>query len=473
MGFLHGVETIEVTDGAKPIRGVKTAVIGLVGTAPIHHVASADQHIDDSVLVLGDVSAKKSFGPVVTGYTIPQALRDIFAQGAGLVIVINTFDPATHKTTVAAADLDITDKQIQLANADVISATVKASGGAGAAKVEGTDYTIDRVAGLITILSTGSLSAATAANVTYTYGNPSAVTASDVIGTVDIGGARTGMQGFLDAMTRFGFFPKILIAPGYSTQATVVSALQVIVQASKCRAIGLVDAPVGTTVQAAIEGRGSAGEINFNVSDDRIVPLFPHVKVGTVLAPLSPVMAGVIARTDQEKGFWVSPSNKKILGIDGLEIPVSAGINDPDSEANLLNEVGIVTVFNAFGTGYRIWGNRSSAFPASSASMSFIQSRRTADQVHESLELAMLDYLDDAGSTAFVEAVLAAGNAYMRTLIGRRAVPAGSYVGFNPEKNPADEVAAGHFRFDVVFVPTPPAERITFESFIDINLLGG
>ena len=39
-----------------------------------------------------------------------------------------------------------------------------------------------------------------------------------------------------------------------------------------------------------------------------------------------------------------------------------AAINDANSEANLLNEAGIITVFNSYGTGIRLWGNRSAAF---------------------------------------------------------------------------------------------------------------
>ena len=32
--FLHGIEVIEITDGVRPIRTVKSSIIGLVGTAP-------------------------------------------------------------------------------------------------------------------------------------------------------------------------------------------------------------------------------------------------------------------------------------------------------------------------------------------------------------------------------------------------------------------------------------------------------
>lgn len=51
-------------------------------------------------------------------------------------------------------------------------------------------------------------------------------------------------------------------------------------------------------------------------------------------------------------------SNQEIAGITGVERTISAMINDPNCEANLLNEAGITTVFNSFGTGLRLWGNR-------------------------------------------------------------------------------------------------------------------
>ena len=42
---------------------------------------------------------------------------------------------------------------------------------------------------------------------------------------------------------------------------------------------------------------------------------------------------------------------------------------------------------------------------------------------------------------------------------------------FNQDKNPTTELANGHLLFDIEFMPPTPAERITFESFIDIELL--
>ena len=121
--FLHGVETIEIDKGPRPIRTVKSAVVGLIGTAPIGDISTP-------TIVLSDKQAAQ-FGPQLTGFSIPQALDAIFDQGAGTVIVINVLDPATHKTAVAdetvtlAGDVGKTAKP-----AWVGAATVKNEAGA-------------------------------------------------------------------------------------------------------------------------------------------------------------------------------------------------------------------------------------------------------------------------------------------------------------------------------------------------------
>ncbi len=38
--YLHGVETIEIETGPRPVKAVKSAVIGLIGTAPCGRLTS-------------------------------------------------------------------------------------------------------------------------------------------------------------------------------------------------------------------------------------------------------------------------------------------------------------------------------------------------------------------------------------------------------------------------------------------------
>lgn len=400
--FLHGVETIEIEKGSRPIRGVKTAVIGLVGTAPIQDVEPAYKTINKPVLILNERDGVKYFGPQRPGYTIPQALDAIFDQGNGIVIVVNVFDPVRHNN------------------------------------------------------------------------DPANVRAADIIGGVDASGNRTGMQAWKDCYNLMGFFPKILIAPSYCTLNSVAAELNAM--ASALRAIAIVDAPIGATFSQVIAGRGPSGNINFNYSSDRMVLCYPHLKVYDPVAnterlePYSQRLAGVIAAKDVEKGYWWSPSNTEIKGIIGVERALSAMINDPNSEVNILNENGIVTVFNSFGTGIRTWGNRSAAWPTVTHPKNFINVRRTADVLHESIEYSMLQFIDFPINNALIDAITESVNAFIRTLISRGALVDGR-CWYDQAKNPPTEIALGHLTFDIEFMPTTPAERISFESFINIELL--
>lgn len=400
--FLHGVETIEIQKGARTIKTVKTAIVGLVGTAPISSVAAEYRTINEPTLILNEIDAVKYFGEQTSGYTIPQALQSIFDQGAGVVIVINVFDPVKHQSV-------------------------------------------------------------------------SDVTIGDINGGVDaLTGKRTGMKAFEDCYSLFGYFPKTIIAPVFCEETAVVSQMKAI--CDKIRAIGLVDAPIGTTVQEAITGRGPEGTINFNTSSDRVILCYPHLKVydseldTNILQPYSQRLAGVIAAKDVNKGYHWSPSNTEINGIVGVEKQLTSMINDPTSEVNTLNEAGIVTVFNSYGSGFRTWGNRSAAFPASTHPTNFINVRRTADILHESVEYSMLQFIDFPIDNGLIDSISESVNAFIRTLIGRGALIDGKCY-YNPDKNPVTEIANGHLLFDVEFMPPTPAERITFESFIDIELL--
>ena len=377
--FLHGVETIEIEKGARTIKTV-----------------------NEPTLILNEIDAVKYFGSKKDGYTIPQALEAIFDQGAGIVIVINVFDPAKH------------EKVADVTKADII----------------------------------GGVNATT--------------------------GKRTGLKAFEDSYSLFGYFPKMIIAPVYCEDSAVVTEIQTV--CNKIRAIGIVDAPVGTTVQEAITGRGAGGTINFNSSSDRVILCYPHLKVydsasdSTILEPYSSRLAGVIAAKDIDKGYHWSPSNTEINGIVGVEKQLTSMLNDPSSEVNTLNEAGIVTVFNSSGSGYRTWGNRSAAYPSSTSVTNFINIRRTADIIHESVEYSMLQFIDFPIDNGLIDSITESVNAFIRSLIGRGALIDGK-CSYNPDKNPVTQIADGHLVFDIEFMPPTPAERISFESFIDIELL--
>lgn len=410
--YLHGVETIEILKGPIPVREVKSAVVFLVGTAPIHLTKPADvsendwydQLVNQPILVLDRDTGAKFFGEATPGYTIPYALDAIFDHGGTTIIVINVFDPRVH--------------------------------------------------------------------ITNNTPDPSTVTQADIIGTINpTTGKRTGLKIIDELYSRFGFTAKLILAPVYCESPGVAS--EMISLCETHRALALIDAPAGMTVQQVINARGAGGQLN--TSAYRAVICYPHLKVYDTatnserLEPFSQRLAGVIAKTDHEDGYWFSPSNREILGIIGIERPITAAVNDPNTEANLLNENGIVTVFNAFGTGYRVWGNRSAAWPTKTDPKNFISVRRTADIIAESIEYSTLQFLDRP-ITVVVDGVLAMVNAFIRTLIGRGALVDGKCY-FLKDKNPQDKLALGNLTFTYEIMPPTPAERITFEQVINIELL--
>lgn len=410
--YLHGIETIEILKGPIPVREVKSAVVFLVGTAPVHETKPADtpenawyeETVNNPLLILKREDGARYFGEPKPPYTIPYALDAIFDHGGTTIIAVNVFDPRVHKTN--------------------------------------------------------------------NQPDPTKVTNADIIGGVDpTTGKRRGLE-IMDVLySKFGFTGKLILCPVFCQSPGVMSAM--IAKAENARAIALIDAPIGLTVQQVINARGAGGQLN--TSSYRAVICYPHLKVydnatnSERLEPFSQRLAGVIAKTDHENGYWWSPSNREILGIIGTERLITASINDPLSETNILNENGIVTVFNSFGTGYRVWGNRSAAWPTKSDPKNFISVRRTADIIAESLEYSTMQWLDKP-ITVVVDGVLSMVNAFIRTLIGRGALVDGMCY-FLPDKNPPSQLANGHLVFTYEIMPPTPAERITFEQMINIELL--
>ena len=194
--FLHGVEVIEVSNGPVPVTVVKSAVIGLVGTAPMWAVESPSvaAPLNTPTLVSSALDAA-NFGPAVRGYTIPYALAAIQAQGAGQAIVVNVFDPTRHFTAIAATAFTFNAQgAISLGHMGV-SSVVVTSNPAATTYAAGTDYTLDAVNGAITIVPTasgGHISAGASVLIAFNYADPSKVADADVIGAIT-GGVYTGM----------------------------------------------------------------------------------------------------------------------------------------------------------------------------------------------------------------------------------------------------------------------------------------
>lgn len=272
-----------------------------------------------------------------------------------------------------------------------------------------------------------------------------------VIGGTDTGtGARTGIAALETARSVLGVVPRVLLAPGFTQYKLVADAL--IAQAGKLRAVSLIDGPNSTTA-AAIAYRAQ-------FDSSRAYLIDPWAVADGDVVPVSPHVAGLIAKIDNERGFWHSPSNNPLLGIERPARPIDFGLGRVDSEANLLNEPGIATLVTE--QGIRLWGNRTCS---SDQKWTFLSVRRTADMIHESLLQAHLWAVDRAVGKAYVRDVQESVNAYLRHLKSVGAI-LGGRCWLDEELNTPANLAAGKVYFDFDFTPPAPAERVTFRSHL-------
>lgn len=457
--FLHGFEFLE-SALFHPVRMVRSSVIGLIGTAPMGPVQTP-------TLIMNRTDAVTKFGNPAAGYTIPQALDAILDQGdfIGFIVVVNVLDPAVHTAAVVSEQATFAGTgagSLTLAHPWVSAVVVKNTAG-DVTYVAGTDYTVNAATGVITRVAGGAITSGQTVAVSYDHQDPSAVLNADIIGGVNVTtGNREGIEALLDVSSIYGFAPKILIAPQYSSSKLVMDAL--LAKSATLRSVAIADPAVGATMEEAIAYRNQ-------FDNPRAVLTYPLFKTADatgaeILVPFSPYLAGVMSRTDNELGFWHSPSNKPILGITGLERPIPfITFHTPDSMANYLNEQHLTTAI--LYEGFRVWGNRTAT---TDSAWHFLSVRRQFDILEDSIELGTLHLLDRPINKAFFEDLTDTVQAFLNSLVGRQALIYGK-IRVLAEDNPPEEIASGHVTARLDVTPTYPAERITYNVTLTIDPL--
>lgn len=482
--FLHGIEIVEINEGARSVRTVKSSLIGLVGTAPDAAGAQRAELTVGSGNAALRVVAKQAG---VVGNALRLELRAAAEPNQPLAIAVDGRAPGLILILVTlASDADgqristASDVAAALNADDDTKALIEAAAlGDGAGIMQSTlgpkalDGGMDEpfplnVPVLITnrrliphLGQSGTLPWAIAgiydqsAPMIYVVrvaeGSTMSETISHVIGGRDAAGQLTGINALLT--TRAEIKPRILIAPGFSHNKPVADAL--ISVAHKLRAIAVIDGP-NTSDEAAIDYRAQFGSERAYLVDPWLMVRRPDGSQAP--EPASARVAGLIALSDEINGFWASPSNQVIRGVLRPARSLSWAIDDPNTQANYLNEVGVATFI--VHDGVRLWGNRSCA---TDPRWSFLCVRRTADMINESLLYAHLWAVDRNITKTYVDEVTEGVNAYLRQLKAKGAILGGKCWA-DPDLNTSEAIADGRVYFDFDFTPTYPAEHITFRS---------
>ena len=287
-------------------------------------------------------------------------------------------------------------------------------------------------------------------------------TTTNVIGSKDTG-TYTGLQALLVAEAQLGVKPRILAVPGLDTQE-VVAALAPI--AKTLRAMAYVSASAAGKVSDVIVYRDQ-------FSERELMMIWPDFLAWDTITS-TPAMAyataraaGLRARIDQEQGWHKSISNVPVSGVTGISRDVHWDLQDPNTDAGLLNAGDVTTLINS--NGYKFWGSRTCS---DDPLFQFETATRTAQILADTIAEAMQVYIDKPLHPSLIRDLLESINAKFREL-----VYAGYLIGANAwydeGANASQSLASGQLVIDFDYTPVPPLEnlqlnqRITDRYFAD------
>ena len=481
MAYKHGVIVSEVPTSILPAVQSEAGIPFIVGTAPVGMTDPAN--VNKPVLCHSYAEAVEAFGFVpakldsASGlkkfeYSISEFLSSQFSLfGIEPVIIVNVLDPSKHKITATTTTVTLDSKTgaATIAETGIVKSTVKLSSSGSSAYALGTDYSAEYDDdGYLVITSLkgpeGNFKCTTGTALTFAADktDPSKVDADDVVGGVDLSGNKSGLELIGDCFPRFRLVPGIVLAPGFSGNATVAA-----VMAAKCASINnlfksvcLVDVPTDTVKDYS--GVPSWKSLN-NITDPLQTACWPMLAIDGVLYHMSTQLAGLMGLVDSDNGDvpYASPSNKNLqmtstVLADGTEVWLDQGTN-----ANYLNGQGVVTAIN-WTNGWVCWGNRTAAYPGSTdVKDTFIPVRRMFNWIGNTLIQTFWQRLDYPLNRRQIDTIVDSANVWLNGLTARQYI-LGGRVEFLESENSTADLMDGIARFHVYITPPSPNRSIEF-----------
>jgi Bacteriophage tail sheath protein len=390
-----GVYVEEVDRGSKPIEAVGTNTVGFLGESMMGPSNQA-------VLCTNWSQFVKTFGDFTQSTHLAHAVYGFFNNGGSRCFVVNVGAPTSLDIEPAAAADAAAKKTDDKAAADKAAAPK--------AKPPERD-------GLY-------------------------------IGKDNGPGARTGLKCFeeIDEIS-------IVCAPGQTSPA-VADALLSHCENRKDR-FAILDSP--ETIQGGVDKLPRPRDSKYGAY------YFPWIQVydperGNVFIPPSGHIAGVYARTDNERGVHKAPANEIVRGALGLKYAVSKG------EQDILNPKGINCIRTMQGGGIRIWGARTLS---SDPSWRYINVRRLFIMVETSIERATQWVVFEPNDHRLWKRVTRTIASFL-TLVWRQGALFGEtpekafYVKCDEETNPPETIDVGQLIVEIGMAPVKPAEFVIF-----------
>lgn len=470
--FLHGVEVLNIDDGTRSLQTASSSVVGIVGTAPRADVSVFP--LDTPVMVANSraLAAKLLAVDGDEDGTLPSAIDTILDQAGAAIVVVRVAEGANAAETMANV---IGGTNANTGQYEGVHALLAAQSVLGFKPriLLAPGFTHTRTQGGITVVTVTNQGAGyqSAPAVSFTGGGGTGAMGTAVIGTGGNAGKVVGVT-VTNPGSGYTSAPTVAFTGGTPTTAAVATAAfgntanpvvaEMVGIADRLRATIMMDGP-STTDAAAIQAAGDFGSKRVYLVDPRV--LKTDAAGETVTGWGSAVAAGLLVKSDNERGWWWSPSNQEVNGIIGTERAVDFAMGDVNSRANLLNAKNVTTIIRQ--NGFRLWGNRTLS---SDPKWAFLCVVRTADIIADTLQDGHLWAVDRGITKNYVDDVREGVNAKLRDMKAQGAILGGE-CWFDPDLNTESSIAAGQAFWDFDFTPVFPAERITFRMHLTNNYI--
>lgn len=462
MAFRHGVYKSEVPTGIiAPVQG-EAGLPVVVGTAPVFQVDAAN--VNKPVLCYSYAEAVQAFGYSSDwdNYTLCEFIYSQFVlYGMSPVVMINVFDPATHKEAGAFKAYTITDGKINLGDKAMLPLSFKDNANYVADKDYVTSYDDDGNL-ILSVVSDGAMKNLASVEISFNKAKPESVTAAQIIGGIDAAtGKSKGLELVNNVFPKFRLVPGLLCSPKWSENAEVAAIMRA--KADNINGIftgqAVIDIPAGSS-GAPVYTAVPEWKNKNNYMAERQIVCWPKIKLGEKIYHLSTQLVGLMNKTDKAHADvpYKSPSNELLQ--------MTSCVNDAGDEielgleqANYLNSQGIVTALN-FMSGWVAWGNRTGAYPANSDPKdAFIPVRRMFDFIGNTFIQTFWQKTDEPMTPRLIRTIIDSFNLYLNGLTAREML-LGGRIEFLESENVLTDLMDGKLKFHVFITPPPPAEMI-------------
>ncbi|HEK0438445.1 TPA: phage tail sheath protein [Proteus mirabilis] len=287
-------------------------------------------------------------------------------------------------------------------------------------------------------------------------GESEAETTTNIVGGTTDEGLKTGLQALLASQSQHGIKPRIIGVPGHDTLA-VANEIAVICQ--KLRAFGYVSAYDCKNISEAIKYRDNFGQRELMV----IFPDFTSWDNTTNSESTAYATAralGLRAKLDNDIGWHKTLSNITVNGVTGISKDIYWDLQDPATDAGLLNEKGVTTLIRR--DGFRFWGSRTCSDDPLFAFESYT---RTAQVLADTMAEGQMWAIDKPLTPSLARDIVETINAKLRSLVSQGYLLGGE-CWYDPTSNSKEELKDGKLTLDYDYTPIPPMENLMLRQRI-------